>query len=92
MLTLNQGEGQNGGSFATRLVASCEDRPNYRSIFQRFLTSRGLNENVKFDLSSLTLVRKVAQVSSLGGSSDWNKTVSDPFLDAHSGSGRSKSI
>ena len=95
MLTLNQGKGQNGGSFAT----SWQDlwqvvRPdlNVRGIFKGFWTSPGRNEHLEFDLRTLTLVRKVAQVAALGGSSDRNKTFSDPFLDAHSGSGRSKSI
>ena len=57
MLTLNQGEGQNGGSFAT----SWQDlwqvvRPdlNVRGIFKGFWTSPGRNEHLEFDLRTLT--------------------------------------
>ena len=64
---------------------------NVRGIFKGFWTSPGRNEHLEFDLRTLTLVRKVAQVAALGGSSDRNKSISDLFLDAHSGSGRSKS-
>ena len=43
---------------------------NVWGIFKELWTSPGWIEHLEIDLRSLTLVRKVAQVPALGGSSD----------------------